>query len=190
MPTSTAPPARPSTQSPRISFSLVPSSPQSSQELLRWQLSAASFGAAGIHFAIIVPHLNEFRPYGYFFFAVAWFQAIWAVLVIGSEDRRLLVAGLVVNAVVIGIWVWSRTVGLPIGPEPGTPEEIGAADSISTGLEAVIVVWTTLLLAPIDWGREQPRRIVVAWAVVVWTVVILLTALAFFAEAETTTAGH
>ena len=66
-----------------------------------------------------------------------------------SEDRRLLLAGLVVNAVVVGMWVWSRTVGLPIGPKPGTPEQIGAADSILTGLEAVIDVWTTLLLAPI-----------------------------------------
>ena len=68
--------------------------------------------------------------------------------------------GLVVNAVVVGIWVWSRTVGLPIGPKPGTPEQIGAADSISTGLEAVIDVWTTLLLAPIFRWREPSRPVV------------------------------
>lgn len=162
----------------------VPSSNEGAWRLLRWELVAASLGAAGIHFVVIVPHFNEYRPYGVFFLAVAWFQAIWAVLVVVSEDRRLLLAGLVVNAVVVGIWVWSRTVGLPIGPEPGTPEQIGAADSIATGLEAVIVVWTTLLLAPIFRWREPSRPVVVGLAVFVWTVVVFLTALAIVAEAE------
>jgi hypothetical protein len=139
---------------------------------------------------VIVPHFNEYRPYGVFFFTVAWIQAIWAVLVVSSENRRVFLLGLIVNAIVVGIWVWSRTVGLPIGPKPGTPEEIGAADSISTALEAVIVVWTTLSLAPIPRWREPSRRAVVGSAVVVWTVVILLSVLAILAEAETASTGH
>ena len=158
--------------------------------LLRWQLAAASMGAAAIHFAVIVPHLNEYRPYGVFFLAVGWFQAIWAVLVVMSEDRRLLALGLVVNAVVIGVWVWSRTAGLPLGPEPGTAEEIGAADSISTALEAVIVVLTTLLLAHISPWREPSRRIVVGAAIVTWALVIALSVPAILAESETMTMGH
>ena len=168
----------------------VPSSNRFPWRLLRWELAAASLGAAGIHFAVIVPHFNEYRPYGVFFLAVAWFQAIWAVLVVTIEDRRLLLAGLIVNAVVIGIRVWSRTAGLPAGPEPGTPEEIGAADSISTALEAVIVVWITLLLAHTFRWREPSRRVVVGSAVVVWGVVILLTVLAILTEAETASTGY
>lgn len=169
---------------------IVPSSHRSAWLSLRWQLVAASLGAAGIHFAVIVPHFNEYRPYGVFFFAVAWFQAIWAVLVVSSEDRRVFLIGLIVNAIVVGIWVWSWTAGLPIGPDPGTAEEIGAADSTSTALEAVIVVWTTLLFAPIPMWREPSRRVVVGSAVVVWTVVIFLTVLAILAEAETASTGH
>lgn len=158
--------------------------------MFRWELAAATTGAAAIHFAVIAPHFVEYRPFGFFFLAIAWFQALWAVLILTTNDRRLLVVGLVVNAIVVGVWVWSRTAGLPIGPEPGTAEEIGAADSISTALEAVIVVGTTLLLAPIPRWREPSRRAVIGSAVVVWTVVILLTALAILAEAETVSTGH
>jgi hypothetical protein len=169
---------------------IVTRSNQGAWRLLRWELVAASLGAAGIHFAVIVPHFNEYRPYGVFFLAVAWFQAIWAVLVVTNEDRRLLLAGLAVNAVVVGIWVWSRTAGLPIGPEPGMPEEIGAADSISTALEAVIVVWTTLLLASIFRWREPSRRVVVGSALFVSAAVIVLTVVAIVAEAESASTGH
>ena len=153
--------------------------------LLRWQLAAASMGAAAIHFAVIVPHLNEYRPYGIFFLAVGWFQAIWAVLVVTSEDRRPLALGLVVNALVIGVWVWSRTAGLPLGPGPGTAEEIGASDSISTALEALIVVLTMFLLTRISPWREPSRRVLLEAAIVTWAVVIVLTVPAILAEAET-----
>lgn len=168
----------------------VPTPDKVAWRLLRWELAAASLGAAGIHFAVIVPHFNEYRPYGVFFLAVAWFQAVWAVLVVTTEDRRLLLLGLIVNAAVVVVWVWSRTAGLPIGPEPGVPEEIRAADVISTGLEASIVVWTTLLLAPVYWWREPSRRVVIGSAVLVWAVVIGLTALAIVVEAEGNSAGH
>jgi hypothetical protein len=158
--------------------------------LLRWELAAASLGAAGIHFAVIVPHFNEYRPYGVFFLAVAWFQALWGVLVVTSGDRRLLLAALVVNAAVIVLWVWSRTAGLPLGPHPGVPEAIGAADVISTALEAVIVAGTSLLLASLVRWREPSRGVVVGSAVLVWVVVIVLTVVAILGEAEAASAGH
>lgn len=147
-------------------------------------------GAAGIHFAVSVPHFTEYRPFGVFFVAVAWFQAIWAILILTANDHRLVVVGIVVNAVVIAIWVWSRTAGLPIGPDPGTPEKIEAADSISTALEAVIVVWATLLLTPIVGRRQLSRRAVLVSGVFAWTVVILLTVVAIIAEGDVGPAGH
>jgi hypothetical protein len=160
------------------------------QRLVRWNLAAVSLGAAGIHFAVIVPHLDEYTPFGVFFLIVAWFQATWAVLVVVTDDRRILTAGLVVNALVMAIWVWSRTTGLPIGPEPGVAEDLGPADTISTALEAVLVVWTTLLLARVYRWREPSRRFVLGSAVFVWTVVVLLTAVAIMAEVESPPVGH
>jgi hypothetical protein len=160
------------------------------ERLVRWNLAAVSLGAAGIHFAVIVPHLDEYTPFGIFFLIVAWFQTTWAVLVVATNDRRVLTAGLVVNALVMAIWVWSRTAGLPIGPEPGVAEEIGPADTISTALEAVLVVWTTLLLARVYRWREPSRRFVFGSALFVWAVVVLLTAVAVMAEVESVPAGH
>jgi hypothetical protein len=154
--------------------------------LLRWNLAAASLGAAAMRFAVAVAHFNEYRPYGVFFLAVAWFQAIWATLVVTTAERRLLLVGIVLNAAVVAIWVWSRTAGLPIGPQPGTPEEVGAADSISTGLEAAIVVWATLPLVPFFRWRRPSRGVVVGSALFVWAIVITLTVLAILAEAEST----
>lgn len=154
-------------------------------QLLRWQLAAVSVGAAAIHFAEIVPHLAEYRPFGVFFVAVAWFQALWAVLVIANESRGLRAAGLLVNAVVVGIWIWSRTLGLPIGPEAGTPEQAQASDTLATAFEALIVLWTTLSFVPFARSRQPSRGVVVASAVLVWTVVVLLTTLVFLLEAET-----
>lgn len=168
----------------------VSSSAGGLRPLLRWQLAAASLGAAAIHFAVIVPHINEYTAFGVFFLVVAWFQAAWAVLVAKTDDRRLLLVGVVANAVVVLVWIWSRTAGLPIGPEPGVAEEVGAPDAISTMLEAVIIVWTTLLLTPVYRSREPSRRFAVGSAVFVWAVIVGLTALAIIAEAKSTPAGH
>jgi hypothetical protein len=168
----------------------VPRSDQAGWRLLRWQLAAASLGAAGIHFAVIVPHFNEYTLFGVFFLAIAWFQGLWAVAVVASQDRRVLLAGLLVNGVVVAIWIWSRTAGLPIGPEPGVAEQVGAPDIISAALEALIVVWTTLLLAPIYRWREPSRRFVIGSVVFVWTVVVLVTVFAILAEAESVPTGH
>jgi hypothetical protein len=158
--------------------------------VLRWQLAAVSLGAAAIHFAVIVPHFNEYTPFGVSFLLVAWFQAAWAVLVAKTDDRRVLLVGVVANAVVVLIWIWSRTAGLPIGPDAGVAEEVGTPDCISTTLEAVIVVWTTLLLTPVYRSREPSRRFAVGSALFVWALVVVLTALAIVAEAESTGAGR
>jgi hypothetical protein len=98
------------------------------------------------------------------------------VLVAKTDDRRLLLVGVVANAVVVLVWNWSRTAGLPIGPNPGVAEEVGAPDGVSTTLEAVIIVWTTLLLTQVYRWREPSRRFAVGSAVFVWTVVVGLTA--------------
>lgn len=168
----------------------VSRSEEAGWRLLRWQLAAASLGAAGIHYSVIVPHFNEYTPFGIFFLTIAWFQALWAVLVVASEVRWVFLAGLLVNAAVVVIWAWSRTAGLPIGPEPGVAEQVGAADTVSTALEALIVLWTTLLLTPIYRWRKPSRRFVIGSAVFVWTVVVLATAFAILAEAESMPTGH
>ena len=149
-----------------------------------------SLGAASIHFAVIVPHLDEYLPFGVFFLSVAWFQAIWAVFVMERGDAWLLILAVVVNVLVVVIWVWSRTLGLPIGPEPGAPEQVGAADSISTALEAVIIGVSILVLARPEGRRDYSRRFQVVSALVVWGLVIVSSVVAIVTEANRASVGH
>ncbi len=110
-------------------------------------LAVTSLAAAGIHFAVMGDHFAEWFLAGLFFSVAAWLQALWAVGVVVSLDRRLLMAGLVGNLAVALIWTISRTRGLPIGPEPGTPEALGFADVLSTVLEVLLAAGCVILLA-------------------------------------------
>ena len=116
-------------------------------------LAALSMAAAGIHFAVMGEHFAEYVAFGVFFSVVAWSQALWAVGVIVLPSRRLLLVGLVGNAVVILVWLISRTIGLPIGPEPGAPEPAAFIDVLSTILEVAIVAGTAMLVLR---GRQTP----------------------------------
>jgi hypothetical protein len=158
--------------------------------LIRWQLAAFSAGAAALHFAEVELHLDEWWLFGAFFFAVAWFQVGWAVLVVVRGERFLLTTGLAVNAAVVLIWVWSRTTGLPMGPEAGEPEAIGAADLFATILELVILLGATVLLSRIRPSREPSRAAVIATAISAWVLVVAATALAFFLAPEESAVPH
>jgi hypothetical protein len=109
-------------------------------------LAVSSLGAAGIHFGVMGEHFQESIAFGLFFAVVAWGQALWAVGILVASSRALLLAGFVGNAAVVAIWVISRTVGLPLGPEPWTAEGVGVADLTSTILEIAIVAGCGVLL--------------------------------------------
>jgi hypothetical protein len=101
---------------------------------------ALSVGAAAIHFAVIPDHLEEWWAFGLFFAVLGWFQAVWPVAYVNRPSRRLAWIAISVNLATVVLWAWSRTVGLPVGPEPGMPEGIGAADLIATALELALVL--------------------------------------------------
>ena len=88
-------------------------------------LAALSLGAAAIHFAVISDHFAEYWLFGLFFALVGWYQAGWAVLYALRPSGFLGFTALVVNAGTIGLWVWTRTIGLPIGPHAGELEAPG-----------------------------------------------------------------
>jgi hypothetical protein len=110
-------------------------------------LALVSLAAAGIHFALIGDHVDEHVAFGLFFAVVAWGQALWAVAMLIAPVRWLLVAGLAGNLAVIVVWALSRTIGLPLGPDPWSPEAANSADLLATGLELAIVIGCALPLA-------------------------------------------
>jgi hypothetical protein len=144
-----------------------------------------SLAAAGIHFAVIGDHFDEQAAAGIFFAIVAWGQALWAIGMVVAPGRRLVVAGLIGNAGVIAVWTASRTVGVPVGPEPWTAEAVGTADLLATTLQIVIVIGCAVLLRRREERREA-RTIRRAPALGIAVSLVLLTSAAIATGAEHT----
>ena len=108
-------------------------------------LALLSFATAALHFAFAPGHFDASRVHGLFFVVAGWLQLIWAVAVIVRPSRRLFVLGLL-NAVVVVVWIASRTTGVPFGPGLGNPEPVGFPDALATGFEALIVVGSLVLV--------------------------------------------
>ena len=121
---------------------------------LRWFLAVLSVAAGMIHFLVTPEHFEEYVPFGVFFLLVGAFQIVWGVLVLRSGPT-VLVTGLIVNLLVIGVWVLSRTVGVPVGPESGEPEEPGLLDGLATAFEALIVLGVATLLVRANLAHRR-----------------------------------
>jgi hypothetical protein len=126
------------------------------RQYLRWGLAMLSLGAAGIHFAVMGDHFNLTWYHGAFFAATAWLQLAWAVAIVVKPSRRLLVAGIIGNLVIAEIWLVSRTIGIPFGPESGVAEAVSFSDVLCTILEVGIVVGSVALLKPRFLDRPVP----------------------------------
>ena len=92
---------------------------------LCWLLAALSAGAAFIHFAVSGEHYEPVVAARQFFAVIVWLQLAFAVGVILRPNRRLLVAGVVLNAGIIGVWAMSRDLGRPDRPRGLDPGDGG-----------------------------------------------------------------
>ena len=99
---------------------------------------------------MIPEHLDEWLAAGVFFVALTLAEVAAAAAVLAWDRAwRLpaLVAAVVVSAGPLLVWLVSRTVGLPFGPEAFEPEAVGVADVLSCVLE---------LTDPDDRGDPAP----------------------------------
>ena len=126
-------------------------------------LAALSVGAAAIHFAVVFEHFAEYTLYGVFFLVISWAQVIWPAVLLWRPSRLWLWLGIAGNAIVIAVYVASRTVGLPFGPDSHHAESVGALDVVSCVLEfGLIVGCAALLWRPSLADRPAARRGAVA----------------------------
>ena len=126
-------------------------------------LAALSVGAAAIHFAVVFEHFAEYALYGVFFLVISWAQVIWPAVLLWRPSRLWLWLGIAGNAIVIAVYVASRTVGLPFGPDLHNAESVGALDVMSCVLEfGLIVGCAALLWRPSLADRPVARRGAVA----------------------------
>jgi len=121
-------------------------------------LASLSVGAAAIHFAVIFEHFTEYALYGAFFLVLSWAQLVWAAVVLWRPSRLWLWLGAAGNALVVVIYVASRTTGLPIGPDVGNPEPAGGLDVVSVVLELALIAGCVALLWRPSLADRPVRR--------------------------------
>lgn len=115
-------------------------------------LASTLVGAAVLHAAVVPEHASEWPVAGAFFVALAAAQAGTAAAVWHRGGRFSRWAAALVSAVPLAIWLWSRTVGLPWGPEAGAVEPLGVADLAAGTLELA----TLVLVGAWAWQRRRP----------------------------------
>ncbi len=117
---------------------------------LAWLLAGLMAAAGAIHFALAPSHSEGglLEPLG---FALAgWFQlGIAAVIVAKRANRTTWTVAVVGNVALIGLWLMSRTMGLPVGAHAFEAEAVGGIDLLTVVLQAgAVVTASTLLVAP------------------------------------------
>ncbi|HEY8524908.1 MAG TPA: hypothetical protein VIL48_08105 [Acidimicrobiales bacterium] len=128
------------------------------EQAARSAAAAASLGAALIHFAYAPVHLDEALNHGAFFLAAGWLQLVLAAALAlrRRPEHRWLAATALVNAAVVGVWVVSRTVGVP----GSAAEDVAFPDAVATGLEVVAVAAAgALLLGRLAGRTVQPGAV-------------------------------
>jgi hypothetical protein len=98
---------------------------------------------------VIAAHFREYWLFGLFFAVIAPLQLAWAYLASRPAVRAaVLVAGAVGNLTVALVWLVSRTVGLPIGPDAWQAESVHLPDVVATLDEIAIALLAAALLRP------------------------------------------
>ncbi|MDQ1056578.1 hypothetical protein QFZ23_000479 [Arthrobacter globiformis] len=114
---------------------------------LRQTLAAvALFGCAAIHLALIPDHINHWVVASAFFLTLAMAEIACGVLLLGRAGLNVLVAIAAAAVVPLALWAWSRTSGLPFGPNSNVPEPVGLADVAAGLLELGTLVIAVVLL--------------------------------------------
>jgi hypothetical protein len=126
-------------------------------------LAALLAGAAGTHFAMVPAHADKWLAEGIAFAATGWAQVVLAVAVVVRPTRRVLGLGILVNVLVLGAYLLSRTAGLPVGPDSGESEPFAFVDVVTAALEAAFIVGAGLaLVLPARDGGWRWRPVPVA----------------------------
>lgn len=124
------------------------------RDTARQALGLAAVGAGVIHLAFGPEHMSHWAPLGVGFYASGALQVLWGALLLRRESRLLLRVGALGSALFLGVWLLSRTTGLPAGPEAWTAEALGRADLLCALLETAVATGALTLLRRPGAGLE------------------------------------
>jgi hypothetical protein len=101
--------------------------------------------------------------------------------------RAAAALAVLVNAGAVSVWIMSRTTGLPIGPEPWVPEQLGFPDLLASSFEIGIIglLLPTLLGERFVRALSAPMPVQKAFVLAAFMVIAvgLLTAMALLPPA-------
>src|SRR6516162_1319792 len=159
--------------------------PATARPYLLCALASLSAAAAAIHFAVVFEHFKDYTLYGVFFLVLAWAQLIWPAVLLWRPSRPWLWLGMAGNATVLAVYVASRTVGLPFGPDLHHPEPVGALGVVACVLEFALITGC----AALAWRPSLADRPVRRHGVAAAAALLAVPALAIAAAAAVMTPG-
>jgi len=120
-------------------------------------LTGLALSTGSIHVVASIQHVGDSRQLGVLFALAAAVQltAGWRIHR-RPDDRHALLGAAIACAAIAVIWILSRTVGVPFGPDAGDVESVGVADTIATLEEIALAAIVTGTL----W---RPRAGRLAW---------------------------
>ena len=123
-------------------------------------LFAATMGASGLVHLVMAPvHAGASTAEALGFAVVGWLQVALALAALLGRGRAALwTVAVAVNTAAVGLWVWSRTVGLPFGSHAGSAEPVALVDGVTVALEVAAGLFAIALLL-------APARLKVGWVV-------------------------
>lgn len=123
--------------------------------LVRAIVLAGSLGL--IHILATPLYVDQWLGYGMVFVGIAVLQVIYSmVLAVNPPRRTFLWLGIVGNALIIAIWAFTRTVGIPIGPMAGEVLPVSFLDGFAQALEAVQILHLAVLLHQFERLAGRP----------------------------------
>jgi hypothetical protein len=132
--------------------------------------AALSLLAALIHLWVTPEHFEEWWGYGAFFLVAAAAQVLYAPLVLVWPTRTVLLLGIGGNLAIVGLYLLTRTVGIPLfGPGAGEVEGVGFMDLCATASEVGIAAALGAALLR-ETTTERRRMILLITAVVLVSV--------------------
>lgn len=161
-----------------------------SKQLLANAAAILSLGAAAIHFGVAPSHFAEHPAFLAAFVVMGVLQIGWAMALRERPTRGVLLAGAALNAVIVILWLVTRTTGLPFGPDAGTPESVGVPDATATAFELIVVALSVSLLNGAMGARSLSSRAATAATLVLALAVAPLAGAALVAAGEEGPGAH
>jgi hypothetical protein len=120
---------------------------------LRMLLATALLATAVIH-TLLPPYPGDWAGAGTFVTILCVAEIAVSVHIIARPKPTVFLAAAAVSATALLLWGYSRTLGMPFGPDAGVPEPIGLPDTAAALLTAAALVAALTLARAGEWLRR------------------------------------